>query len=43
MKEWNDAMSQSDIAQQIEADRLANQPEFMQKVKAHFQATKAKQ
>lgn len=43
MKEWNDAMSQSDIAQQIEADRQANKPEFMQKLKAYFQAAKAKQ
>ncbi len=38
MKEWNDTMSQSDIAQKIEADRLANMPKFMQHVKAQIQA-----
>lgn len=38
MKEWNDAMSQSAIAQSIEADRQANMPEFMEKVKAQFKA-----
>ena len=42
MKEWNDTMSQSDIAQKIEADRLANMPKFMQHVKAQIQATKSK-
>lgn len=42
MKEWNDAMSQSDIAQKIEADRLANMPEFMQHVKAQIQAAQSK-
>ena len=42
MKEWNDDMSQTDIAQRIEADRLANIPEFMQKVTAQFQAANAK-
>ena len=42
MKEWNDAMSQSDIAKQIETDRLANMPEFMQHVKAQIQASNAK-
>jgi glutathione S-transferase len=36
MKEWNDSMSQSAIAQNVEADRLANMPEFIQKVKAQF-------
>jgi glutathione S-transferase len=41
MKEWNDSMSQSAIAQNVEADRLANMPEFMQKLKAQFQATNA--
>ncbi|HCN18471.1 MULTISPECIES: glutathione S-transferase family protein [Psychrobacter] len=42
MKEWNDTMSQSDIAQKIEADRLANMPEFMTHVKAQIQAACAK-
>lgn len=41
MKEWNAAMSQSAIAQTIEADRLANMPEFMQKVKEQIQAVNA--
>lgn len=36
MKEWNDSMSQSAIAKNVEADRLANMPEFIQKVKAQF-------
>lgn len=34
MKEWNDSMSQSTIAQKVEADRLANMPEFIAKLKA---------
>lgn len=42
MKEWNDAMSQSDIAKRIETDRLANMPEFMQHVKAQIQASNTK-
>ena len=42
MKEWNDTMSQSDIAQKIEADRLANMPKFMQYVKAQIQAAQSK-
>ncbi len=41
MKEWNEAMSQSAIAQKIEADRLANMPEFIQKVKEQIQAVNA--
>jgi len=41
MKAWSDAMSQSEIAQSVSADRLANMPEFMQKLKAQFQATNA--
>jgi glutathione S-transferase len=41
MKQWNDAMSQTVIAQQVEADRLANMPDFMQKVKAQIQAANA--
>jgi glutathione S-transferase len=42
MKEWNDSMSQSAIAQNIEADRLANMPDFMQKVTEQLQAANAK-
>jgi glutathione S-transferase len=41
MKQWSDAMSQTVIAQQVEADRLANMPDFMQKVKAQIQAASA--
>ncbi|WP_137221137.1 glutathione S-transferase family protein [Shewanella sp. MEBiC00475] len=41
MKQWNESMIQSVIAQKVEADRLANMPEFMQKVKAQIQAAKA--
>jgi glutathione S-transferase len=41
MKEWNHVMSESAIAQNVEADRLANMPEFMQKVKAQIQAANA--
>ncbi|MGI2146596.1 glutathione S-transferase family protein [Shewanella frigidimarina] len=41
MKQWSDAMSQTVIAQQVEADRLANMPDFMQKVKAQIQAANA--
>jgi glutathione S-transferase len=42
MKEWNNAMSQSAIAQKVEADRQANMPEFMQKVTAQIQAAQSK-
>lgn len=42
MKEWNNQMSQSPIAQQVEVDRQANMPEFMQKMKAQFQAVNDK-
>jgi len=42
MKEWNETISQTAIAQNIETDRLANKPEFMQKLKAQFQAAKSK-
>ncbi|WP_441002644.1 glutathione S-transferase family protein [Pseudocolwellia agarivorans] len=42
MKEWNDSMSESDIAKSVEADRLANIPEFIQKVRAQIQAAQAK-
>ncbi|MBB1439548.1 glutathione S-transferase family protein [Shewanella sp. SG41-4] len=41
MKQWNDAMGQTVIAQQVEDDRLANMPNFMQKVKAQIQAANA--
>ena len=41
MKEWNNAMSQSTIAQKVEADRQANMPEFMQKVTAQIKAANA--
>jgi len=36
MKVWNEKMSQSEIAQQVEADRLANMPEFIEKVTARI-------
>mgnify|MGYP003636710643 CR=1 FL=1 len=42
MKEWNESMSQSLIAQKIEADRLTNMPEFIQKITALISASKAK-
>lgn len=42
MKEWNQTMSKTDIAQAVEADRLANMPEFMQHVKAQIQAANAR-
>ncbi|GAA0833409.1 glutathione S-transferase family protein [Marinomonas arenicola] len=42
MKAWNESMSQSAIAQTVEADRLANWPEFIQKVTAQIQAAKTK-
>jgi glutathione S-transferase len=38
MKQWNHSMSQSVIAQSVETDRLANMPEFIQKVQAQIQA-----
>lgn len=41
MKAWNDTMSQSTIAQTVEADRKANMPEFMQKVTALIEAANA--
>ncbi|WOT06475.1 glutathione S-transferase family protein [Shewanella youngdeokensis] len=41
MKEWNTSMSQSAIAQSIEADRQANMPEFIQTVKDQLQAANA--
>ena len=42
MKDWNESMSQSAIAQSVEADRQANWPEFIQKVTAQMQAANAK-
>ena len=42
MKEWNETMSQSTIAQNVEAGRVANKPEFMQKIQALFQAANTK-
>ena len=42
MKAWNETMSQSTIAQKVEADRLANMPEFMQKMQHQFQAANNK-
>ncbi|MBH0055471.1 glutathione S-transferase family protein [Pseudoalteromonas sp. SWXJZ94C] len=41
MKEWNDSMSQTALAKKVEADRLANMPEFLQKVKIQIQAANA--
>jgi glutathione S-transferase len=38
MKEWNVLMSQSAIAQNVEAGCQANMPEFIQKVKAQIKA-----
>ena len=42
MKAWNESMSQSAITQNVEADRWANWPEFIQKVTAQMQAAKSK-
>lgn len=42
MKAWHETMSQSPIAQQVEVDRLANKPEFMQQLSAQFDAAKLK-
>ena len=42
MKTWNNTMKQTDIAQAIEADRMANMPEFMQHVQAQIKAANAK-
>lgn len=42
MKAWNESMSQSAIAQQVETDRLENMPEFMQKLQAQFKTAKTK-
>ncbi|MGO2340031.1 MAG: glutathione S-transferase family protein [Psychrobacter sp.] len=42
MKEWNKSMSQTDIAQTVNADSQANMPEFMQHVTAQIKAANAK-
>jgi len=42
MKEWHETMSQSNIAQTVDADRQANMPEFIEKITAQFQAAKNK-
>ena len=42
MKEWNNTMSQLAITQKVEADRLANMPEFIEKVTAQIKAANAK-
>lgn len=42
MKEWSKVMRESDIAKTIDADRLANMSEFMQRVKAQIQAANVK-
>jgi glutathione S-transferase len=36
MREWNTAMRDSDIARAVEADRLANQPEFTAYIKGYI-------
>ncbi|GLS90096.1 glutathione S-transferase [Psychromonas marina] len=41
MKAWHETMSQSEIAQRVEADRQLNMPDFMQKLNVQFQAAKA--
>lgn len=43
MQDWQARMSQSVIAKRIEADRLANLPEFTQMLTAQFKAAAAKQ
>lgn len=40
MKEWNAMMSESTIAQSIEADLAANMPDFMAHVKARLETAK---
>ncbi len=42
MKTWNNTMKQTDIAQAIEADRMANMPDFMQHVQAQIKAANTK-
>ena len=42
MKAWNETMSQSDIAKNVETDRLVNMPEFIINVKAQIEAASAK-
>jgi glutathione S-transferase len=40
MNEWNAAMSKSTIAQKVDADRLANMPDFMGYIKTLLEAPK---
>ncbi|MCZ2722212.1 glutathione S-transferase family protein [Marinomonas sp. 15G1-11] len=42
MKPWHDSISQLDITQQVETDRQANMPEFIEKVKAQIEAASPK-
>jgi glutathione S-transferase len=42
IKEWNNKMSQLTISQKVEADRLANMPEFIEKVTAQIKAANAR-
>ncbi|MGP4714235.1 MULTISPECIES: glutathione S-transferase family protein [unclassified Psychrobacter] len=42
MTEWNETMSQSDIAKRVDVDRLTNMPEFMQYVQAQIKAANTK-
>jgi glutathione S-transferase len=42
MKEWNNKVSQLAITQKVEADRLANMPEFIEKVTAQIKAANAR-
>ena len=42
MKAWNETMSQSDLAKNIETDRLVNMHEFITKVKAQVGAATIK-
>jgi glutathione S-transferase len=42
MKEWNQSMGQSDITKKVEADRLANMPDFLQKLKGQFKPVNTK-
>ncbi|OBT07891.1 glutathione S-transferase [Vibrio sp. UCD-FRSSP16_10] len=40
MKQWNETMSESAIAKKIELDRIANMPDFLQKLKVHANHSK---
>jgi glutathione S-transferase len=41
MKEWNASMRDSDIARKVEADRRANEPDFMAYIKSYMEAQQA--